>query len=285
MFQWDFGDGTPTTTERAPAHAYPRPGVYQVTLVAGGPDTGALNPPHPLTVAVEAVSVGGPCDVDAQCDDGLTCTCGRGSGCPAAFVRGFCSTTCDDDAACGAGAVCAGLSILPAGDGGAGALTPRCFTACQGNSDCAAGSICEALPASPASAAAPWTSGCLPLGLLQDVGGPCRDANELLDDQACTTGMCADVGALGVCSADCGASLPCPDSAACVQLADGRQLCLQTCTSGGDCTRDPLLGCAPTARAGGGTGDIMVCAPRGCTTDATCAPSGRCGPDGVCVRR
>ena len=130
MFQWDFGDGTPTTTERAPAHAYPRPGVYQVTLVAGGPDTGALNPPHPLTVAVEAVSVGGPCDVDAQCDDGLTCTCGRGSGCPAAFVRGFCSTTCDDDAACGAGAVCAGLSILPVGDGGAGALTPRCFTAC-----------------------------------------------------------------------------------------------------------------------------------------------------------
>ena len=56
-------------------------------------------------------------------------------------------------------------------------------------------------PTAGATAATPWTRACLPLGAARDVGAPCRDANEVLDADACTTGVCADVGALGVCSA------------------------------------------------------------------------------------
>src|SRR5207237_330214 len=128
--------------------------------------------------------------------------------------------------------------------------------------DCGPGSVCQTLPASPATLGAAWTTGCLPLGALQDIGDACRDANEALADQACTTRLCADVGALGVCSASCDDGHPCPDDAACVLLAGGRQLCLRTCTAGGgSCSRDPLLTCAAAARAGGGMGDVMVCGP------------------------
>ena len=35
-FQWDFGDGTPPSSKRSPAHAYATPGLYTVTLTASG---------------------------------------------------------------------------------------------------------------------------------------------------------------------------------------------------------------------------------------------------------
>jgi hypothetical protein len=282
QFLWKFGDGSPDTTERAPSHVYPRPGVYHVTLLGGGASTGMVNPPQPLTVVVESLATGALCDGDSQCGDGLTCLCAPGAGCPPAFVRGVCSAACDT-VACGATATCASISVVPAADAGTGA--PVCLASCQKSADCPSGLVCVTLPAAGSAPATPWTLGCLPPGALQDLGEPCRDANEVLDDSACSTGLCADVGALGVCSATCDDSRPCPDQAACVLTPDGQPRCLRTCTAGTDCAaRDPLLACAPAQRAGAGTGAVMVCSPKACSSDAACAPSGRCGPNAVCVR-
>jgi hypothetical protein len=282
QFRWNFGDGTPATTERAPSHAYLHPGRYSVTLVGGASSTGMVTPPHPLTVIVQSLGVGTLCEVDAQCDDGLACLCAPGRGCPATFVRGICSAPCDA-APCGGNATCAALSVIPAAGGGTGAgAPPVCLAACESDGDCPAGLVCATLPAGASAAAAPWTRACIPLGTLQAVGAPCRDANDALDDGACATGLCADIGALGVCSAACDDGHPCPDDAACVLLPDGGPRCLTTCPAS-DCARDPLLACAAAPRADG-TDDVTVCSPKSCSSDTTCAPSGICGPNAVCVR-
>jgi hypothetical protein len=91
------------------------------------------------------------------------------------------------------------------------------------------------------------------------------------------------LGALGVCSAACGEAQPCPENAACVTMPDGSPGCLLTCTGDADCGRDPLLACAAVPRADG-TEDVTVCSPKSCSSDDACAPSGRCGPNALCVR-
>lgn len=53
QYQWDFGDGTPTTTE--PRHAYARPGSYVVT--ATGPDAGGCAVRATTTVTVSELKV------------------------------------------------------------------------------------------------------------------------------------------------------------------------------------------------------------------------------------
>jgi PKD domain-containing protein len=282
-FLWTFGDGTPTTTERAPSHTYAHEGRYTVKLIGGANDIGNIKPPNELTIAVAPLGAGAPCDVDIQCAGGLACVCAPGSGCPPAFVRGVCSMACDT-AACDAHAVCAALAIGPASAAGTGGPAPLCLASCTTNTDCAPGFVCQILPAGSPAAGTSWTRGCVPLGALVDAGGPCRDANEALADDACATGLCADAGALGICSATCDDRNLCPDQTACARLADGRQLCLRTCASDPDCGRDPLLACAPLQRVGDGP-DLSACGPKSCTGDASCAPSGRCGPDGVCVRK
>jgi hypothetical protein len=93
-----------------------------------------------------------------------------------------------------------------------------------------------------------------------------------------------DIGALGVCSAVCGAGPPCPDGTTCATLSGGRQRCLRACGSDGDCAHDPLLACAAARPMDSGSSP-NVCRSRICTTDSVCAPSGRCGPDGACVPR
>jgi len=276
-FKWSFGDETPTTADRAPSHVYAYPGTYQVTLIGDGNDIG-MPDPDPLYVVVESLPAGAPCDVRDQCGDGLACLCAPGSGCSPAFTRGFCSMACDT-ATCGPNAVCAAPALgAPAGAGAPAAL---CLAACQTSAQCAPGYVCQTLPTGSTTAAAPWTRACLPLGAVRDLGGPCRDANDVLANDACATRLCADVGALGVCSATCDDTHPCPVEATCTRLADGRQLCLVACTIGVDCDRDPLLACAPAEMMS----SVTVCAPKRCTGDAACAPSGRCGPDGVCVRK
>jgi len=280
-FKWAFGDETAPTTDRAPSHVYAYPGKYQVTLTGDGNNVG-MPDPDPLYVVVESLPAGVPCDVKGQCGEGLTCLCTPGSGCSPAFTRGFCSMTCDPAAVCGANAVCAAPALSAPAD--AGAPAALCLAACQTTAQCAPGYVCQTLPVGSTTAATPWTRACLPLGAARDLGGPCRDANDRLADDACATRLCADVGALGVCSATCDDSHPCPDEASCTRLADGRQLCLAACTIGIGCDRDPLLACAPPEMMSAGQ-NVTVCAPTSCTGDATCAPSGRCGPDGVCVRK
>lgn len=274
-FKWNFGDDT-DTTERAPSHVYAYPGRYEVTLTGDGNDVG-MPAPDSLYVVVAPLPAGARCDVKDQCGDGLTCLCAPGGGCSPAFTRGFCSMACDT-AVCDSNAVCAAAAL------GAGAPAALCLAACQTGVQCQAGYVCQTLPAGSTTAATPWTRGCLPLGAVRDLGSPCRDANEVLADDTCATRLCADVGALGLCSASCDDSHPCPDEATCTRLADGRQLCLAACTIGVDCDRDPLLACTPPGVDTGGP-NVTVCAPKRCTGDTMCAPSGRCGPDGVCVRK
>jgi hypothetical protein len=120
------------------------------------------------------------------------------------------------------------------------------------------------------------------------VGDTCRDATGALDDDLCATGRCADLGALGVCSAACGGGAPCPPGSACAKLGDGRSLCLRACGNDFGCDRDPLLGCEPAGSAGPlGFQDTppvagaTYCAPRKCAAKTECAPAGTCLPLGA----
>ena len=99
-FQWEFGDGTATSAERAPTHTYAHPGRYEVNLKAGASGNSSTVSSETLNVVVEPLTEGLPCDVDVQCGDGLSCLCTPGSGCASAFRRGICSADCDSSA-CG----------------------------------------------------------------------------------------------------------------------------------------------------------------------------------------
>ena len=307
-FRWDFGDGSPEVSAHAPMHTYAlpappgasnpqSPGSYRVRMTGGIADGGTWNA-HTIAVIVTQIAVGHPCDVDAQCAAGLTCRCAAGSsGCPAAFARGLCSSDCDNGA-CGdpAVATCAALPFATSVDAGAGPYQ-SCLAACASDADCGAGLSCLDLPGAAGAASSGWTRGCLPTGALAPLGAPCRDATGAFVDSACATDSCADVGALGVCSAACDIDNPCPPAAVCTRLRDGRSLCLALCTQGGNqCTRDPLLACTPTGAslADGGVADAgsaldaggsapAVCGPKACTADSDCAPSGRC-TSGQCLR-
>ena len=287
QFAWTFGDGTPTVTEQAPSHTYPLPGCYEVTLVGRG-NNGTVKAP-PQVIQVDGQSIGGPCDVDGQCAGGLECSCAPGTGCAAAFSHGLCSRACDttqccDTPQCTEPRVCAALAFAGGADAGTPVRRARCVAPCTSDGDCPPGFACPTLRAGGTTASLAWVRGCLPVGAQRDLGAPCRNANEVLDPDSCGTGVCADVGALGVCSASCDGNHPCPGGSACARLGDGQDLCLALCAYESDCARDPLFTCVGGLIADGGAG-INVCAPRSCAIDDECAPSGRCGPNAVCVRR
>jgi hypothetical protein len=277
-FIWTFGDGTPQVTERAPLHHFALPGTYMVRLVGvGAGDLGQVLGRKDVQVVVEPLPAGASCDVESQCADGFKCVCGPGAGCGPGFVRGLCSTACDIGG-CGVGAVCASLAIGPvAPDGGANTGSPTCLATCVDDPDCEAGLTCVAVPAYGSAAPPSWAFGCLPAGAANGIGAPCRDQNGNLDDDRCASGMCADLGALGVCSGSCDDTHPCPAGSACASLAGGRRLCLVECLADIDCARDPLLACSTA-------GVTPLCAPKVCASDADCAPAGRCGQDARCVR-
>jgi len=282
QFKWTFGDGTAAVTQRAPSHTFVLPGCYEVNLVGQG-NIGTVKPPQPQVIEVRPQPIGAPCDVDGQCAGGFECSCAPEKGCAAAFSHGLCSVACDT-AQCGDRAVCAALAFVSGADAGTSARRARCVASCAGDADCAPGFACPTLRASGSSAAAGWVRGCLPVDAQRDVGAPCRNDNELLDDDSCGTGFCADVGALGVCSVSCADRNPCPSGAVCARLRNKLDFCLAPCTSDADCARDPLFACVAGLTDDGGAG-ISVCAPRSCATDDECAPSGRCGPNAVCIRR
>jgi hypothetical protein len=107
--------------------------------------------------------------------------------------------------------------------------------------------------------------------------------------------MCADLGALGMCTMDCQFS-SCPQGSDCATLGDGRKLCLLRC-SGKSCDQDPLLTCTvPSsgdlgyqAPSGNVSQGATYCAPAPCTSsDDRCQPTGTCVTTtgvGHCVRR
>jgi PKD repeat protein len=297
QLRWDFGDGTPPSSARAPQHTYTLPGTYDVALAANGP-TGSVSRTRRGYVVAMAAPVGGTCDVDGQCALGLSCLCGAADDCPPAFARGLCSMTCRDGA-CPGTAVCADLSagVAVAADGGAPAAgawqQPSCLAPCTTDADCGGDLRCRDLPGRAAGdgdgGVSRWVKGCFaPYPL--DVGGACRGGDGAPQGAACASGLCADLGASGLCTATCGsAGGTCPPGSDCALFGDGRTLCLEACRAAGDCTRDPLLACVAPGAAGalgftitggvdGGAGAAATtyCAPRPCASAADCEPAGRC---------
>jgi PKD repeat protein len=290
---WDFGDGTPMTTDRSPVHTYSLPGMYNVTLVAEAAE-GTLSRSH--LIEVGAAALGGHCDVDAQCAPGLGCVCGSTTSCHPAFSSGVCAVGCQEGL-CNGGAVCADLSVSAREDPTA-ALDPwrrrLCLAPCRTDADCVTGLRCRDLPSYAPSAPVSWRRACF-VAFPLEVGSPCRAPGGQLTGSSCTTGSCLDLGALGSCSQSCSGAVGCPVGTACAQLGDGRSLCLRDCASPADCAHDPLLACEPPGSGGrlgftvspgtpaGGT----YCAPRRCTTAGQCGAGGDCAAAGGgshCVR-
>jgi hypothetical protein len=159
---------------------------------------------------------------------------------------------------------------------------------CQADTECGTSLRCRALPGRGGTS---WVRGCFPEYPIGP-GGPCRSASGQLRNDVCLTGLCADLGAAGLCSVDCTQN-PCPPDAACASMTDGRRLCLPRCGPGSTCQGDPLLACTqPNAGPLGftvqGEPGVTFCAPRRCTSSDECGLLGTCRQDGNgghCTRR
>jgi len=293
-YQWDLGDGSATalTSEATPSHVYATPGTYTVKIIATGIGGGVVTKSHTGFIVAQANGPGQACDTSTQCAPGLFCLC-PASACANGPAHGICAANCPYGQ-CGSGQVCAGLSTTPTPPASPDAWqTNLCLLGCQADADCPAGLRCRTLPPGPSGIG--WVHGCF-ANLPADVGEPCRDSSGNLRDDLCASGLCADLGAGGMCSLDCdGAS--CPPGSDCGVLGDGRKLCLRPCTGGFACASDSLLTCVQP-----GLGDLgyqvvdpdasspasTYCAPKPCGSDGDCLPNGTCyapsGP-GHCVRR
>jgi hypothetical protein len=287
-FIWDFGD-LAKSFEDIPTHTYTQPEIYDVSLL-GAP---ALTKQTRMKfVVVTANPLGGACDLERQCEPGLSCLCGLASQCGSAFARGLCTRTCAD-ASCPEGAFCADLTL-----GVEGQTMPdswpgqHCLRRCTSDSECAAGQTCRSLPA--AGAPERWERACF-YRFPGELGAACRGGNGDPQKDLCLSGLCADLGALGLCSFDC-TSRACPTGTTCAAFHDGRKLCLPPCSSPDSCRSDPLLACTPAGRPGplgwdppaGAPAPGTLCAPKPCDSDALCAPAGIClGAAGAshCARR
>ena len=293
QYLWTFGDGTSEDTSNAPLHTYNAPGPFRVTLV-GFDSTGGVSAPQTRAgfIVVWPNGLGEPCKTDQQCTAGLSCLCSTGSQCTTGPLAGMCTSSCQKSD-CPTGGVCANLGTAVSNSVRAEPWeTQVCLPACRFDADCTAGLRCRTLPAWPNGTLA--VHGCF-TDVPADLGGPCLDVTGTRRNDLCVTGLCADLGAMGLCSRDC-SNAPCPVGSDCAVFGDGRQLCLVPCSSS-PCDKDPLLTCvAPglsllgyhlkTPPLGGQGG--AYCAPMPCTHDADCGAVGLCRKDsGVrhCVAR
>jgi PKD repeat protein len=293
QYFWNFGDGTSFDSELAPSHVYTTPGVYSVQVLASGGGGEVVTKAHDGFIVVQANAIGDPCDATPQCDQGLFCLCPTSAPCSTGPTHGLCASSCQLLGICDDKQVCAGLltATPPAGKASAW-QAPMCLRGCTKDADCAVGLGCRTLPPGPAGSA--WLHGCF-TRVPVDVGEPCRDSAGNLRDDLCASGLCADLGANGLCSATCDVT-SCPPGSDCAELGDGRKLCLRPCTNF-DCVQDPLLACVTP-----NTGDLgyqlaspsspnaasSYCAPKPCAADTECLPTGSCvSATGIshCVRR
>lgn len=275
-FQWRFGDGSASVSDRAPVHTYALPGRYDVTVTGLEGTAGTVSATRIGLVVVKSIGAGMPCDVDAQCASGLACVCKRGAGCDPAFARGICSTPCPTGF-CG-DAVCAVYTVpVPAGaadagsaaDAAAATWSPICLASCSDGNSCPAGFSCQAFHAGGAGAAG-WVLGCLPTGAASDLGGSCRNADGVLDNGRCASGTCAPFGANGLCSASCQPPFVCPDNAACARVG-AAQVCLAACSAELPCASDPRTACQAALPADAGAdGGLPIIS--GDPTQTYCAP-------------
>jgi len=289
QYFWDFGDATPNAGELAPAHTYATPGVYSVRVVATGLGGGVVQKFHSGFIVVEPNDIGALCDTSAQCEPGLSCLCSSSAPCSNGPTHGLCAASCESGI-CDVDQVCAGLrTATPPANKSSAWQAATCLRGCAKDADCAAGLSCRTLP--PGKLGSAWIHGCFAT-TPGDVGEPCRDSEGILRDDLCASGLCADLGANGLCTATCGVA-SCPPGSDCVLFGDGRKLCLRPCTNF-DCSKDPLLTCLiPNPgdlgyQTLGTNAATSYCAPIYCLNDDPCLPTGSCtsvtGP-GHCVRR
>jgi FOG: PKD repeat len=280
---WDFGDGTSDGTSATPSHTFSTPGSFDVTLVGVGA-TGVATRTRADYIIVVASGLGAPCQADQQCGPGSSCLCSAASPCTTGPLAGMCTSSCQQND-CPAGGVCANLGAAALNSGHTEPWqTQICLPPCTSDADCTAGLLCRTMPAWPN--AAYWVHGCF-ADVPADVGSPCLAATGARRNDLCVTGLCADLGALGLCSRDC-TFATCPAGSDCAVFGDGRELCLVPCSSSFPCNRDPLLTCVPpgpsllgyqlkTPPSSGAGG--AYCAPTPCSTNTDCGAAGLCRED------
>jgi PKD repeat protein len=274
-FVWDFGDGSPESSEAAPVHTYTLPGRYDVSVKAGKAAVGTIAAERRGLILVLPIGAGGACDVDAQCASGLECFCKSGSGCGPAFTRGICSTPCPTGF-CGYQSVCAVYALPTAGPSDAGTpdggnpWMPFCLADCGSGSGCPSGFVCQSFHAGGTGASG-WVSGCLPAGAAGDIGASCRTAAGTLDHALCASGYCSPLATNGFCSSICQLPLTCPAGTGCARLPAG-QVCVPVCATGRPCSGDPSIACqAPIAADAGVDGGLQIVT--GNLSQTYCAPA------------
>jgi PKD repeat protein len=292
QYRWNFGD-TPTDDNSAtPLHTFATPGLFTVTLAVVSSTGRVATKKRTDYIKVLPQGMGAPCQADQQCATNLFCLCSAAKPCITGPLGGMCTSLCQKDD-CPVGTVCTNLATSSANSGRAEPWqTQLCLPSCDSDADCTAGLRCRALPAWPNGTA--WVHGCF-ADVPADLGGSCLDATGVRRSDLCVTGLCADLGALGVCSRDCSNAL-CPAGSDCAVFGDGRELCLIQCSSS-PCDADPLLTCVAsglsllgyhlkTPPISGQAG--AYCAPRPCSDNTDCGAAGVCRADpggGHCVVR
>jgi PKD repeat protein len=287
-YQWGFGDFSLFDSEMAPSHTYTTPGSYSVRLYATGLNRDSVVKVHPAFITVEPNAIGEPCDASPQCAQGLFCLCADGTSCQHGPSHGICSSNCFSGQ-CNGSDVCAGLRTAspPPGSSFEAWQSQICLRACESDSDCTGGLLCRTLPPGPATSG--WVRGCF-AAVPGDVGDSCVDEDGALRDDLCASGLCADLGSKGLCSADCSVTA-CPLGSDCAAFGDGRKLCLRPCIPSLSCADDPLITCVVPAQGTFGyqlvnptsTSASSHCAPRLCLTNQDCPAAGTC-PAGTGVR-
>lgn len=286
QYLWSFDDGS-ISREATPEHIYVTPGRYSVTIVATAVAGGVVSKSHAKLVVALPSEPGELCDRDFQCENENVCICGADLPCAAGPTRGLCAASCAGGR-CGAGQVCAGLHTADSPVTPEPWQTDLCLPVCAANADCLPGLSCRTLPPGPSGTA--WVRACFS-AVPADLGEPCRDTVGRLRDDLCATGLCADLGSLGMCTMPCQKDTSCPLGSDCALLGDGRSLCLRSCASFA-CDRDPLLTCmAPNPGdlgyqlASSGTANAgSYCAPKYCNDEQACLGAGICQAK-HCVRR
>jgi PKD repeat protein len=293
QYRWRFGDGTPDDPSAAPSHTFSTPGPFDVTLWGFGSTGIVVTKTHAGFIIVLADGIGAPCQTDQQCAPDLSCLCSAANPCTTGPIGGMCTSLCQKSD-CPVGAVCTNLATAAANSGHAEPWQSQlCLPSCSSDADCTAGLRCRPLPGWPNGTL--WVHGCF-ADVPADLGGPCSDATGVRRNDLCVTGLCADLGALGLCSRNCTNAL-CPAGSDCAVFGDGRELCLVACSSSFLCDQDPLLACVapgpsllgfelttpPSTGAGG-----AYCAPKPCASNTDCGAAGLCRADsggGHCVAR
>ncbi len=252
---WDFGDGSEPDPSRGPVHRFADPGSYDIGLNVDGPG-GSAGRIRLAAVVVIPAPLGAQCSIASQCAS-ADCVCGESANCSEPFDDGICMLTCDSHAECG-GNPCVDLRRpMPLQPWQQATCLPACTLA---DPSCGPDASCQALLGIDGV----LTHACFPSGLLTPIGGSCRDAEGLLNDAPCASGLCLDLGLRGMCSANCEESA-CPEGTACATPTSGSPapLCVASCEFFA-CDGDAELSC----RAPG----------TDFTVDEAEAPEGYCTP-------